>query len=86
MQQPYTIEFTKTAEKELKKHTPKIQTKIKKICEEILSINPGSGKKLVGDLAGLYSLRINIKDRIVYEINKRDMKVFILSVKTHYGE
>ena len=86
MQQNYNIEFSKSAYKELKKHTPKVQNKIKKICKEILLIDPGLGKKLVGDLASLYSLRINIKDRIVYEMNKKDKKIFILSVKTHYGD
>ena len=86
MKREYEIEFAKFAAKEFKKHTPKLQKKIKDICQSTLKNTPEKGKKLVGDLSGLYSLRITRKDRIVYEIDNKNKIVFILSVKTHYGD
>ncbi len=46
--------------------------------------NPPPFEKLVGDLAGAYSRRINIQHRIVYEIFIREKTVRVLPMWTHY--
>ncbi|MBI4248028.1 MAG: Txe/YoeB family addiction module toxin [Elusimicrobia bacterium] len=46
--------------------------------------NPPPYEKLVGDLAGAYSRRINIKHRLVYQVFKPKRTVKILRMWTHY--
>jgi toxin YoeB len=46
--------------------------------------NPPPFEKLVGDLAGTYSRRINIQHRIVYEVFASEKTVRILRMWTHY--
>ena len=46
--------------------------------------NPPPFEKLVGDLAGAYSRRINIQHRIVYEIFRKEKTVRVLRMWTHY--
>ena len=42
-------------------------------------------EKLVGDLEGAYSRRINIQHRLVYEVFKKERTVRVLRMWTHYG-
>ncbi len=55
---------------------------------EILSRNPFESpppfEKLVGDLAGAYSRRINIQHRLVYQVLKPERIVKVLRMWTHY--
>jgi Txe/YoeB family toxin of toxin-antitoxin system len=46
--------------------------------------NPPPFEKLVGDLAGAYSRRINIQHRFVYEIFRKEKIIRILRMWTHY--
>ena len=46
--------------------------------------NPPPFEKLVGDLAGAYSRRINIQHRMVYEVFSQEKAVRILRMWTHY--
>ncbi len=46
--------------------------------------NPPPFEKLVGDLAGLYSRRINIQHRLVYEVFPEQKTVRVLRMWTHY--
>lgn len=46
--------------------------------------NPPPYEKLVGDLEGAYSRRINIQHRLVYEIFKKERTVRVLRMWTHY--
>jgi Txe/YoeB family toxin of toxin-antitoxin system len=46
--------------------------------------NPPQYEKLVGDLAGAYSRRINIKHRLVYQVFEADRTVKVLRMWTHY--
>lgn len=46
--------------------------------------NPPPYEKLVGDLEGAYSRRINIQHRIVYELFKKERIVRVLRMWTHY--
>ena len=65
---------------------------LKPRAEELLAIlavdplqNPPSFENLVGDLAGAYSRRINIHNRLVYEVFAKERTVRILRMWTHYG-
>ena len=64
---------------------------LKPKAEELLEIlkndplqNPPSFEKLLGDLAGAYSRRINIHNRLVYEVFTKEKIVRILRMWTHY--
>jgi toxin YoeB len=46
--------------------------------------NPPPYEKLVGDLAGAYSRRINIQHRLVYEVFANEKTVRVLRMWTHY--
>lgn len=45
---------------------------------------PPSCEKLVGDLQGLYSRRINIQHRLVYQVYEAEKTVKIISLWSHY--
>ena len=47
---------------------------------------PPSYEKLVGDLSGLYSRRINRQHRIVYEVNENKKEIHIIRMWTHYDK
>ncbi|MEO7773368.1 MAG: Txe/YoeB family addiction module toxin [Steroidobacteraceae bacterium] len=55
---------------------------------EILAENPfqtsPTYEKLVGDLSGAYSRRINIQHRLVYQVLEADLTVKVLRMWTHY--
>lgn len=46
--------------------------------------NPPSYEKLVGDMDGLYSRRINIKHRLVYQVYEEEKTIKIVSAWSHY--
>lgn len=84
----YTIKIEKDVLKDFKK--AKAQKLDKKIDELIRIIKenpyqtPPSYEKLVGDLKGKYSRRINIKHRLVYKVDEEEKIVYILSAWSHY--
>jgi mRNA-degrading endonuclease RelE of RelBE toxin-antitoxin system len=82
----YEVRFTKEAKKDVDKLTPKLKKKLKSIIQDTLSISPYSGKKLVGDLTGFYSIRLSYQDRTLYTINDEQKLVYIHRAKIHYGE
>ena len=47
---------------------------------------PPEFEKLIGDLKGYYSRRINRQHRIVYNVNSKDKCITIFSMYSHYGE
>ena len=47
--------------------------------------NPPSFEKRIGDLAGAYSRRINIHNRLVYEVFSKEKVVRVLRMWTHYA-
>lgn len=64
---------------------------LKQKTQELLAVlatnplqNPPPYEKLVGDLAGAYSRRINIQHRIVYEVFTKERTVRVLRMWTHY--
>jgi Txe/YoeB family toxin of toxin-antitoxin system len=82
----YNITLSKKAEKDiLKLKAAKLLDKTKKLLDEI-AVNPTTYKaeKLIGDLNGCYSLRINIKHRLVYEVFEDKKAIQILRMWNHY--
>lgn len=58
--------------------------KIINIIENNPYQNPPPYEKLIGDLNGAYSRRINIQHRLVYQILEKEKTIKILSLWTHY--
>ena len=74
----YNIIFKKPAKKFIKKLDKDIQNRILKKIEQ-LKINPQLGIPLLGNLSGLWKLRID-KYRVIYEIQKSQLIIQILKV------
>ncbi|MCD6107072.1 MAG: type II toxin-antitoxin system YoeB family toxin [Caldisericaceae bacterium] len=68
------------------KISPRLKIKLKKILKNNIAHNPFSGKKLVGDLKGFYSVRLTLQDRIVYSIDQQNHIVFVHRARTHYNK
>ena len=74
------------------KDAPKLAASgLKAKAQQLLTIlendpfqNPPPYEKLIGDLAGAYSRRINIQHRIVYEVFLKEKTVRVLRMWTHY--
>jgi Txe/YoeB family toxin of toxin-antitoxin system len=84
----WQIVYTKQAQKDAKKSTasgmkPKAQILLAIIAENPYQ-NPPPYEKLVGDLAGAYSRRINIQHRLVYQVLEDTRTVKVLRMWTHY--
>jgi toxin YoeB len=84
----WQIALTRQAFKDAKRHDAagkrlKVDVLIK-ILESNPFENPPPYEKLVGDLAGLYSRRISIQHRLVYEVLARERTVKIIRMWTHY--
>ncbi len=84
----WKIVYTKQAQKDAKKLA---SSGLKEKAQELLRIierdprqNPPPFEKLVGDLSGAYSRRINIQHRIVYQILETEQVVKVLRLWTHY--
>ena len=84
----WTVVFTKQARKDAKKLSASgLKSKAEAVIQ-ILRENPyqvpPSYEKLVGDLEGAYSRRINIQHRIVYQILEDEKTVKVIRMWTHY--
>ncbi|MEB3189806.1 MAG: type II toxin-antitoxin system mRNA interferase toxin, RelE/StbE family [Snowella sp.] len=82
----YQLLFSRQAQKDIAELSPKQKTKLQKILIEILAENPYQGKILKGSLVGLRSYRLNLKDRILYEIYESEKTILIIRAKSHYGD
>jgi len=82
----YQIRFTKIAQNDLQRLTPKLRGKLKDILRSRIAVNPHAGKPLVGELKGYYSVRLSHKDRIVYSIHEDELVVLVIRARTHYGD
>ncbi len=84
----YKIYYDKKAIKDIQKlKGAKLDSKAKQLIDVIRNNpyqNPPPYEKLVGDLSGLYSRRINIQHRLVYTVSEQDKAVVIRSMWTHY--
>lgn len=84
----YRIVYTKTAVKDIPKlKTAGLDKKAKALIDVIRMnpyMNPPSYEKLVGDLNGLYSRRINVQHRLVYQVYEDEKIIKIVSLWSHY--
>ncbi len=62
---------------------PRVEEMLAMLARDPFS-NPPPYEKLVGDLVGAYSRRINIQHRLVYEVFKQERVVRVLRMWTHY--
>jgi len=86
----YKILYSKLALKDAKKLTSaNLDQKAKELIEIIKKDpfqKPPPYEKLVGNINGSYSRRINIQHRLVYEVREEEKKVRISRMWSHYGE
>lgn len=84
----YEIVFTKQAQKDKKLLKQAGLDKRTKALLDVIAENPFKNppryEKLVGDLAGYYSRRINVQHRLVYQVYEELKTVKVLSMWTHY--
>ena len=86
----YKILFSRKADK----HKALLkQAKLDNKAKNLLNIiavdpfkTPPSYEKLIGDLKGVYSRRINHQHRLVYTVDETNSEIFILSMWTHYED
>ena len=88
MVKKWKVVYAKAAIKDAKKLAA---SGLKTNAQELLDIlvtdpfqDPPAFEKLVGDLDGAYSRRINIQHRLVYEVFKKERTVRVLRMWTHY--
>ena len=84
----WNLAYSKFALKDAKKLTAAgLREKAEKLLDILESDpfqNPPPYEKLVGDLSGAYSRRINIQHRLVYEVFQKEKTVRVLRMWTHY--
>lgn len=85
---PWRVVFTKQAQKDAKKLAAAgLRAKAERLLAALREDpyqNPPPFEKLVGDLAGFYSRRINIQHRLVYQVDESARTVKVLRLWTHY--
>ena len=84
----WQVLFTKQAQKDAAKiASAGLRPQAEKLLA-VLAVNPWQNppryEKLVGDFAGIYSRRINIQHRLVYEVLEKQRIVKVLRMWTHY--
>ncbi len=84
----YRILFSKIASKDKQKLK---NAGLDKNCKKILDLMsenpfcyPPNFEKLVGDLSGYYSRRINRQHRIIYKVSEEKKEIYIIRMWTHY--
>ena len=84
----WKLVYTKQAQKDAKKLAASGLKEKARALLEVLEANPYQNpppyEKLVGDLAGAYSRRINIQHRVVYQVLENEHIVKVLRLWTHY--
>jgi toxin YoeB len=84
----WKVVYTKQAHKDARKLTSSgLKSKAEvliKILKEDPYQSPPSFEKLIGDLCGAYSRRINIQHRLVYQVLDSEIVVKVLRLWTHY--
>lgn len=84
----WKIVYTKQAQKDAKKL---VSAGLKQKAEKLLELlkenpfkNPPEYEKLVGDLTGAYSRRINIQHRLIYQTYQKEKTIKVIRMWTHY--
>ncbi len=85
----WQLYYTKQAQKDARKLA---SSGLKNKAQELLAIieadpyqNPPPYEKLVGDLSGAYSRRINIQHRLVYQVLETEKSIKVLRLWSHYA-
>lgn len=84
----YKLKFSKAAVKDSANlKTAGLDNKTKRLLR-IIEKNPFQTpppyEKLIGDLSGMYSRRINIQHRLVYKVDEENKTVYVLRMWKHY--
>lgn len=84
----WELHYTKQAQKDAKKiGSTNLKPQVQRLLD-VLTINPFQNpppyEKLVGDLLGAYSRRINIQHRLVYQVYEKEHVVKVIRMWTHY--
>ena len=84
----YKIVYTKTAIKDIPKLKSVHLDKKAKLLIDLIAQNPyktpPSYEKLIGILDGVYSRRINIQHRLVYQVYEEEKIIKVISLWSHY--
>ena len=84
----WRVVYSKQAAKDAKKLSASgLRTKAQALIELLKEdpfVTPPRYERLVGDLAGMYSRRINIQHRLVYEVFEEERTIRVLCMWTHY--
>ena len=84
----WELVYTKQAQKDAKKISASgLKNKAQNILEIVKANpyqNPPPYEKLIGDIAGAYSRRINIQHRLVYQVYEQEQVIKIIRLWTHY--
>jgi toxin YoeB len=84
----WSIVYTRQAQKDARKiASSNLKSQTQRLLDLIVRNpfqNPPPYEKLVGDLAGAYSRRINIQHRLVYQVYAAERTVKVLRMWTHY--
>jgi len=84
----WKIIYTAQAQKDAKKVSASgLKNKVIKLLDLLKEnpfINPPPYQKLLGDLSGAYSRRINIQHRLVYQVYEKSRYVKVLRMWSHY--
>lgn len=81
----YRVAVTHRAEKDIAKLGPKLRKKLREVLINRVGVEPYSGKKLVGELEGYWSVRLTYRDRVLYRIDEDERVIYIIRARTHYG-
>ena len=85
----YRLVFTKQARRDARKVAAAgLRTNVERLLQTLRKDplqSPPPFEKLVGDLTGAFSRRINIQHRLVYQVLDRERIVKVLRMWTHYG-
>ncbi len=84
----WSIVYTRQAQKDARKI---VSANLRPQAERLLDIiaknpfrSPPPYEKLIGDLAGAYSRRINIQHRLVYQVYRPERTIKVIRMWTHY--
>ena len=84
----WELVYTKQAQKDARKLVSSgLKNKAKLLLDIIQKdpyLNPPPYEKLVGDLSGAYSRRINIQHRLVYQVYEKEHTIKVIRLWTHY--
>ncbi len=84
----YKVYYSKVSLKQIELlKSARLDKKVKNLIDLISQNpfqNPPPYEKLIGDMLGLYSRRINIQHRLVYEVFEKEKSIKIISMWSHY--